>query len=334
MIMDLILAAAFLGGESFERVPFEVHGLEVLPPTETLSSQVTGTGATVLRAKYTGGRIRFGEKVYDFTGDEVVVSTTAAQFAQYADGAVSVSFSSGNAVWFSLVAVQHKVNGAVNLVWVPGTIAAAASAVVATQAEILEFLGLTGEAANVLVLGDIRFHRSADTAVQVKTTGGRRPAYVLESNKTTTTENANDPEGMEERFWGWLEVPITYASAFALNAGDIYAAPTLPPLPYGGKIRDWEVVGAVSGAGAGADMTLKLQIDSTEVTGSSIQLLLAGTAIAAGGVKVADAGISAANVFKPGSTLGIEVDAKPTAFTAGSGVIRIQIWEFVPPRLG
>lgn len=334
MILDLLLAATFLGGVTTPAVPIEVSGLHVMPPTEALSTQATGTGATVLRAAYSGGRVRFGGKVVDFTGDEVIVSTTSAQFAQFEDGATVRSFTSGNAVWFTLVAVQTKINGAVRLVWVPGNIAAVANAVVATQAEIRSFLELDDVSANLVVLGDIRFYRSADQVVQVMTSAGRRPAYVYESDKSTTTQDANSPDGMEEVFWGYLEVPITYASAYALNAGEIYAAPTLPPLPYGGKIRDWEVIGAVSGAGAGADMTLKLQIDSVEVTGSSIQLLLAGTAIAAGGAKINDAGISANNVFKPGSTLGIEVDAKPTAFTAGSGSIRIQVWQFVPPAIG
>jgi hypothetical protein len=329
MSLDVVIASHVAGGESFFQAPVEVRGLYVEPPSETLSSQVTGDGTTTLRARYTGGRVRIFDRVKDFTGDEVNVAVQSGSQLDYGAG----SLSSGNAIWFTLVATQHRVSGAIGLVWVPGAIAAVASVAKPTDDEIRSYLDLaTSEQWTFVKLGSIRFYRSADTTIVHQTDSSERPSCVDTAKKTAATADAVATDGLEERFWGYIEIPITLASAFALAAGDLYAAPTAPWFPYGGKIVDWEYIGAVSGAGAGADMTMKLQIDGVEVTGSSIQLLLANTAVSAGGSKVGDAGITAAHIFKPKSVIGIEVDAKPTAFTAGSGVLRIAVMEFVPVR--
>lgn len=329
MTLDFQNADHVAGGATFIQSPCEIHGVYPEPPIATQSAQTTGDGTTTLRARYTGGRVRIFDRVLDIIGAEVAVATQTGSQLDYG----GATLSSGNAIWFALVAVQHRNTGAISLVWVPGAIAAVASVVVPTYDEILEYLGLDDEQAYLAVCGDVRFYRSADTTILCRTNYDRRPAHVDTAKKTSAGDTVQaTADGGEEEWGGIIEIPITLASAFALTAGDLYQAFPLPSVPYGGKIVSWEYGSLVSGAGAGADMTLKLQIDGTVVTGSDTQLLLATTAVSATGGRVAGGTITAANLFKPGQVLGVEVDAKPTAFTAGSGILRIYWRKFVAPR--
>lgn len=327
MSIDILAALLVAGGSSFIAAPVVIDGCHVEPPTTTLSSQVTGDDTTTLYARITSGRVKLGDASIDLPGEEVRVG--------YQNGSQldigSDTLASGYAVWYTAIAIRHRKSSAIEVVWVNGSIAAVASAVVATEAEIRTALGLDDHTL-IAILGDIRFHRSADTVIDVKTTGGRRPAYVETTKKTTVTEDAASPDGMEEVDGGYIDIPVTLASAYALTAADLYAAIPAPRWAWGGLIYDAEYIGEVSGANSSAEMQLKLQIDGVEVTGSALALTLANTAIAAGGCSVAAAGISAANIFKPDSTIGLEVDSKTTAFTAGSGVVRCYLRKYVPVR--
>lgn len=319
-MLDVVIASHVSRGEQFTQAPIEVKGLFVEPASTTLSSQATGAaGASAFRARHTSGRVRIHDKVIDLAGAEEAVITE--------NGALT----SGQAMWCTLVAVQHKLSGGIGLAWVRGTAATYGSHVVKTQAEIVTALGQDDQVAMLAICGDIEFYRSADTTVVTSVSSKRRAAYVDESSKTGITETVAAAT-LEEEFGGFIDFPITLASAFALNAGDLYSVAPAPDLPFGGVIKRWEYIGAVSGAGAGADMTLKAQIDGVVVTGSDMQLLLAATAIAAGGARVAGGTITAANTFKPKASIGVEVDAKPTAFSGGSGIIRMHYNKLVPVR--
>lgn len=321
MSFDVQNAASVAGGEVVTPLPLSLEGLKVEPSFLTLSSQATGDDATVLVARHSGGRAYIHGVVKDFAAaEQTLVSTTGEQYA---------GFTVGQAVWFACVAVQHRSAGDVSVLFVPGAVADVADAVVPTFDEIKAYLDLD-DRASFVICGDVRFHRSADTVIDVATSDLRRPAYTDDANKTSAIKDASDPEGsgLAERFWGYLDFPIDLAAAFGLGAGALYVDSfPLPNLQYGGRIGPMEYVGTVAGAGAGADITLKTGIDGTEVTGSDMQLLLATTDIPStvptGGTP------SAADVFKAGDGLDIEVDAADTAFSSGSGVVKVPIYEFV-----
>lgn len=324
MSFDVINSEHVAGGEPFVPAPLDVEGLFVEPPQLAQSEQLTGDDDTTFIARYTGGRVKIFGVVRDFPAAETtLVDTTTAQYAQGA-----LLFTVGNAVWFTQVAVQHRAAGLVSILYVPGAIAALASAVVPTFAEIVTALGL-GEGTHLVILGDIRYTRTSDTVIDVATSDARRPAYVDTDTKTGYTADVLDPTSLGERFWGYVDLPLDLTTAYNLGAGvlavDSYP---LPQLPYGGRIGRMKYVSAVAAVGAGGDITLLTGIDGTPVTDSTYQLLVAAlpvpSTVGFGGTP------SAADTFKPGDGLDIEVDAAATAYTAGSGVIKVEIFEFVP----
>jgi hypothetical protein len=327
-MIDVENSSFVAGGEPYVPPPIEIEGLELKPSTVTLCSQTTGDADTKLVLSYTGGRAKVFGVVKDFPAAEViVVNTSGAQYEQ-GSGLTLVEFSSGMAVWFTLVAVQHSVSGAIGLVAVPGAIAAVASAVVPTFDEIKEALGLD-DRATFGICGDIRFHRSADTTIDVATRRVRRPAYVEDTKKTSFLADQGAPTTMGVRFFGHLTLPLDLAAASAKSAGQMVVdGLTLPYLPYGGYVGAPEYIGGVAGAGVGADLTFLLNIDGTPTTGGGVlQLVLATTAIPA---KVSGTAPTGAHKFKSGATLDLELDVKTTVFSGGSGIVRVPVWEYVP----
>lgn len=313
MTFDVENAAHVAGGEAAPVLPILIDGLEPEPAILTLSSQAMGDDDTVLVARHTGGRVRIFGRVKEFAPSEQTVVAT--------DG--SAYLAVGQAVWFALVAFQRATGGAIALRWVPGSVAAVADAAKPTFDEIKKFLDLD-ERAPFAICGDIKFHRSADTVVDSSTETIRRPAYTFVERKTGYERTQAN---LGERFWGFVDLPVDLTALSGLNAGDLYVdGAKLPDLPYGGRIGWVQYLGEVAGAGAGADLTIKPHIDGTVVTTDGLQLTLTNTALPS---TVDSAEITGANTFKPGATVDLELDVKGTAFTGGSGVVRLAIYEYI-----
>lgn len=92
---------------------------------------------------------------------------------------------------------------------------------------------------------------------------------------------------------------------------------------YAFKILSADYVTTTLGTGAGATMSLNLEIGATNVTGGVVNPTLANTATL--GQLVAGTAVTAANVGTNASTLSIEVAAGGTIFTAGQGVLLVKI---------
>ncbi len=321
MTFDVQNADRVVQGEIYTPPPIKIEGLQVLPPVATPNSQAAGDDSTVLRALLKGGRVKLFDTVLDRIDEEFAVITTSG--AQYDDG---TGFALGYAVWFTAVAVQHKVNAAINIMFIPGAVALEANAVVPTVAEIEAAIG---DHELYAILGDIRYHRSADTVIDTQVTGVRRPAYVDDSKKTGVTLDSEDATTMAKKFWGYVDLPVDLTDAFALGAGVLaFDGVPLPKLPLGGELGEFLAIPAVDGAGVGADMTFRLGLDGTPLTGNDLQLLLAASAV--GQAPTAGAGAYASTPsFKSGATLDVEVEAAATAFTAGMAILRVEIWEYV-----
>lgn len=300
-------------------LPMLLVGLFVAPASVIPSSQLTGDGSTVLRLGHSGGRARLFDRVMDYAPGELAVITTSG--AQYDDG---VPFAANAAVWGTLVAVQHRVNAAITLRVVIGAVASTrAGAVKPTFADIEAALD---DPFAYCILGDVLWERSADTVITTVTTDERRPEFVDTARKTSFESDNDDPTvGVGGRFWGYIDICVDLALAFGLGAGALYAdGANLPPFEYGGYIRAVEYIPAVGGAGAGADITLRPGVSGTPATTCDLQLLLATTALAQHPEAVASTVIP----FKAGDNLDVEVEAAATAFTAGSGILRYEVWEY------
>ncbi len=89
------------------------------------------------------------------------------------------------------------------------------------------------------------------------------------------------------------------------------------------KLLGLSFVTTVAGTGTSASQTFNLEIGTTNVTGGSLNLLLADTDTI-GKVKAATA-ITAANVGTETDTLSLEMAASGTVFTAGAGYFLIKI---------
>lgn len=313
MSLDVVLAAAVCLGESHNPGPYLVEGVFVEPPTQTRSSQVTGTGTTTLRAAYTGGRLKLLDKVIDVAGAE---ATIVAQ---------SSYMTSGQARWFALCAVQHRPNAAINLIWVPGTIAAVADAVVPTDAQIQAFLDLDEEGVYV-ICGDLRFHRSADTTIVHAAKDLRRPAYVQTADKTGILFDETDQSTMGKVYGDHIDFQMGLVQMSGVSAGSMYIdGASFPRWPFGGEIAGLEYVAAVNATGSGATQDLIVNIDGTPTTGGTLTLTLANAVVP---VPVTST-ITGANKFKCGDGLDIEVDNAGTDFTAGSGTLRVKLNKYV-----
>ena len=321
-MLDAENAVNVAGGEPFVPAPLSIEGLEVIPSILTQPRQLTGDDDTRLVLRYTGGRAKVWDYTRDFVPGEItLIDTTAAEYKQG-----TKLFASGNAVWFALVAVKHGPTAAINLLAVPGAIAAVADAVVPTFDEIKAFLSLD-ERASFVVCGDIRFHRSAATVIGVATSAARRPAYVDESHKTSALVDRDDTSTLGSEFWGYVDVPIDLVTAYAKTEGDLVIdGMALPPLEYGGYLGTAEWITAQAATGSGADIDLQLGLDGTDCTGGAVNLLL-GTVIV--GAPIAFSACTANHKFKPGATLDVKLSDKDVAFTAGSGVVRVPVFKYV-----
>ena len=325
MTLDVQNASHVAGGEVHTPAPISIEGLR-LSPSFTASTQTTGDAATVLRVHQSGGRVKVFDHVRDFLPSEpTIVSSSGAQYSQPPS---VTEFSSGNAVWFSLVAVQHRVSGAISLLYVPGAIAAVATAAKPTFAQIVAALGL-GDDAHFAICGSVRFHRSADTTIQVKTDHEDRPAYVDVDNKTGVEADQASQASLGSVFHGFVEVSTDLTAASGEGAGNPYiTGALLPNLPFGGFFgNNWQYVPAVDGAGAGATITFRPRISGTEVTGNDLTVTLATSALPAA-VTAAGSFTDPTQRFTQGQTLDIKVQAV-TAFTAGRGTIRIPVFAYV-----
>jgi hypothetical protein len=314
MTLDIVQAAALARGMMYTPGPFAVEGVFVEPPTQTRSTQATGAaGASAYRGAYTGGRIKVHEKVYDIAGAEVAVITE--------NGALT----SGQAVWCTLVAVQHRISGAVSLVWVRGTAAVVASAAVPTHAEIVAELDLD-DSATYFILGDLMFYRSGDLVVTHRVSDERRPAYVDEANKEGLVFDETDQSNMGEEYGGVIEVQAGLVQLSGVAAGSMYIdGLALPKWPFGGRIVKLEYIPAVNGTGAGATQDVIVNIDGTPTTGGTLTLTLANAVIPT----PVSSTITGANKFKAGDGLDLEVDNAGTDFTAGSGTFRVHLQKYV-----
>lgn len=320
--MDVLLLALVAGGETFQPAPFDIEGLFLEPPIETLCSQTTGDAASVLRVRRSAGRVRCIDSVTDFNTTEDAVATSSGHAFQVGDAGTKLA--SGNAVWFAAVAVQHRPTGAVTVLYVPGAVAALASVAVPTQEAIQTFLG---DGVLFVILGDVLFYRSADTVIDVRISHERRPAYVNEDNKTGAVADQADQASLASEFCTYINVPADLTSISAVaDDGTYIANMPLPNLPYGGYVKKWRYVPVVAGTGGGATNDVRLAIDGVDVTGATLTITEANTAIGQG---VEDGSGLGANTFKSGATLDIEVDSTATNFTGGSGFFQIEIWKYV-----
>lgn len=325
MSLDVIQAALVAGGEPFLPVPFSVEGLCVRPPSQTNSSQVTGDDVTTLRGAYTSGRVRLVDYAKDFaSGEENVIVSVGGQ---YDDG---TGLANGYAVWGTLVAVQHRPAAAISLMWVMGSVALVASAVVPTVAEVQSAIGYSAGQTRYVILGDLLWHRSADTVITHRTSDERRPAYVDEANKTGLTLSQDDQASMNLKFFGIVPVAnITLATISAATAGNLVVdGLPLPKLPYGGKLGAIRYIPSVDAAGAGATVVLRPQVGGTALTGGDLSLDENSDtpAVVSGDGSYTN---DSAAYFAPGDEIDIELESKANAFTAGSGLLVAEIWECV-----
>lgn len=92
---------------------------------------------------------------------------------------------------------------------------------------------------------------------------------------------------------------------------------------YAFKILAVDFVVTTLGTGAGATMSLNLEIGATNITGGVVNPTLANTATL--GTLVTGTAVTAANIGTVASTLSIEVAVGGTIFTAGQGVLLVKI---------
>ena len=247
-MLDCLLFALVACSVGYQPPPFQVDGIRLEPSIETLPSQVTGDGASTLIVRRTAGRIRCLESVTDFATDEDTVAVSSGHAYQVND--TGTKLASGNAVWFTAVALQHRPAGAVEIVYVPGAVAAVADSVVPTQAQIKA--RLDPENANVLyvIIGDVRFYRSADTSVVVSISELRRPAWVYEANKTGVVFAQNSNTSLASRFLGYMDIPIELISTSAVADGGTYIdGIELPNTQFGGYVKNWSYFPTKAGVG-------------------------------------------------------------------------------------
>lgn len=314
MAFDVNNASLVAGGESASILPILIAGLILQPAVETLPSQLTGDTDTVLTAAVTGGNIRMFGFVKFFNYTETTLISTSGE----------AHLASGEAQWYTACVVQHRNAAAISIVYVPGDIAAVASVEKPSWNDIKTFLGKGAEDATIAILGDIRYHRSGDLVIDVQVDDVRRPFYTDDAKKPSShIRDLADTSTLTAVAAGYVDLPIDLTSASGITPGNLLVdGVDLPKWPYGGQIDRLEYIGTVAGANSGADITLKAQIDGTVVTGSDLQLTLANTALPS---KVAGGTPSAAYDFQCGDGLDLEVDAVSTAFTAGSGIVRVHL---------
>jgi len=333
-MLDAQNASAVAGGETHQPPPFVLEGLFVQPPTVTRSSQASGDDSTILRARVTPGRVRLVDHVLDESGGEYPIVVTSG--SQYTDGTTGFALNAG--VWATAIAIQHRPAAAISIVWVLGAVASvAASAAKPTVAQIEAALdaGAPSEAGGEqgrrwCILGDVLFTRAADQVVWHTVSNERRPAYVDEDNKTSTdlVEGDNSNGGLGERYWGYIDFPVALAGLSGVTPGQQGANIIAPALAFGGRFDNVEYIPSIAGAGASADITVKLTVGATPaaVVGLDLQITLATSAL--GQNPSADTPTSDHEFFA-GEDIGLEVDAVANAFSAGEGIVRAHIYEYL-----
>lgn len=90
---------------------------------------------------------------------------------------------------------------------------------------------------------------------------------------------------------------------------------------FAGRIVSVEWVQAAPGTGSGADITINMEIGTTNVTGGAVNVTLA-TATPMGN-RIAGSAVTAANYFSATDTISIEATVA-TAFTAGTGTLVVR----------
>lgn len=89
------------------------------------------------------------------------------------------------------------------------------------------------------------------------------------------------------------------------------------------KVLAVSFVTTTLGTGAGATQALNFEIDSTNLTGGALTITLATTTPL--GVRIDATAITANNIGTASQTLSLEVAAGGTVFTAGAGIILVQM---------
>lgn len=321
--------AESLAGDQLYLLPLMVLGLFPVPPVRTVSTQATGDDSTVLRAGITAGRVRIGDIVKDFTATESVVASSSG--AQYAD---DTDFASGYALWATAVAVQHRPAGAISIVWVLGDVALLASAAKPS----LERIEVEVNTDRFVILGDVLFYRSADTVVDHRVDYERRPEFVEQTGKNGTDAAQDSQSSMGLRYFGAIPLHVALASYSAATAGDILAQFEAPALPFGGLIGQLQYVPTIAGAGASASVTFRPNIKNPGVSaftahaGADLALAVAASAIGTttSNARAPGSYTAPGPYFKPGATIGIELEAKSNTYSDGEGTLFIHIWECVP----
>lgn len=116
-----------------------------------------------------------------------------------------------------------------------------------------------------------------------------------------------------------LAFPITLAS-MTTAAADLL---TNYVVGFAFKLLSVSFATTTIGAGAGASQILNLEIGTTNVTGGTVTITLAGTDTL--GELTAGTAITGANTGTAADTLSIEVAAGGTIFTAGDGVLLVRV---------
>jgi hypothetical protein len=116
-------------------------------------------------------------------------------------------------------------------------------------------------------------------------------------------------------------VPLT-SLATGLSTSAIDLLTNLTP-GFKGKILNFQFVPTIAGTGTSASQTFNLEVGTTNVTGGSLVVTLAGTATV--GVVTSATAITAGNTFTASDTISIEMAAGGTVFTAGAGYFVITV---------
>lgn len=187
--------------------------------------------------------------------------------------------------------------------------------------EVQSFTGSTGVTAEFMGYTD----DSSPTDViasgaKVSPSGVQR----LLSGITTFTDNSGGTAsdtiavGVGKYF---ITVPLTsLATGLSTSAIDIL---TNLVVGHAFKLLSFDWVTTIVGAGAGASQTFNLEINTTNVTGGSLNPTLASTA-SIGGVTAGSA-ITANNTGSASDTISIEMAAGGTVFSSGAGYFVIHI---------
>lgn len=152
------------------------------------------------------------------------------------------------------------------------------------------------------------------SGVQGPASTGTLPNQITDNSTGTASDTIAAGAGVFT-----LAFPITLAS-MTTAAADLL---TNYVLGFAFKLLSVSFATTTIGAGAGASQILNLEIGTTNVTGGTVTITLAGTDTL--GELTAGTAITGANTGSASDTLSIEVAAGGTVFTAGDGVLLIKV---------